>query len=334
MGKHERKKVEEAEKIIVKILNLGNISNFDKQNHWFRHAVSIAKSIKKDFPNIKEVHHLGNRYDNTGDILLVTSDKRKTFIEVKMSDTKLGVGTKANISQDALTENYLFIGKVKSWSEFRKNKKHSKWIDSYLALFSKYPKKILNISNLTVKREKKARYLRKLKQQGNKKAKEIFNKIHERDKKEKIEYLSYLSKQPQRKEMVKRFFILITLGIHKKGQLQALIKEDDFFQEIQDILVYYGNSYNNKILVRKEDSGKKIKKLLQNFSDFKIIFPSKTSHCKLVGTKRKKDTPLLQIVLHWKNIAQGIKTPCLNIFDLTSKLISLLLIWINWEQFF
>lgn len=322
MGKHEREQIEEAEKIIVKILNLESISGLDKQNHWFRHAVNIAKTIKKDFPNIKKAQHLGNRYDNTGDILLITSDKREIFIEVKMSDTRLGVGTKANISQDALTENYLFVGKVKSWSEFRKNKRHYKWVDSYLTLFSKYPKKILNISNPTVKREEKARYLRKLKQQGNKKAKEIFNKIHERDKKEKIEYLTYLSKQPQREEMVKRFFILITLGIHKKEELQVLIKKDNFFQEIQDLLVYYGNSYNDKILVRKENTGKKIKKLLKEFSGFKIIFPSGTTHCKLVGIKGKKNIPLLQIVLHWKNIAQGIKTPCLNIFDLTSKLIN------------
>ena len=322
MGKHEREQIEEAEKIIVKILNSENISGLDRQNRWFRHTVTIAKSIKKDFPNIKKAQHLGNRYDNTGDILLITSDKREIFIEIKMSDTRLGVGTKANISQDALTENYLFMGKVKSWSEFRKEKKHNEWVDSYLDLFTRYPKKILNISDPTIRREEKARYLRKLKKQRNKKAREILNRIHERDKEEKIEYLIYLSKQPQKEETIKRFFILITLGIHKKEELQALIKKDNFFQEIQDLLVYYGNSYDEKIIVRKENAGEKIKKVLEEFSGFKIIFPSGTTHCKLVGIKEKKNIPLLQIVLHWKNIAQGIKTPCLNIFDLTPKFIS------------
>lgn len=53
--------------------------------------------------------------------------------------------------------------------------------------------------------------------------------------------------------MIKRFFILITLGIHKKEELQALIKKDNFFE----------------------------------FSGFKIIFPSGTTHCKLVGIKGK-----------------------------------------------
>ena len=322
MGKHEREQIEKAEKIIVKIINSQKISDLDKQNRWFRHAFAIAERIKKDFPNIKKSQHLGNRYDNTGDILLITSDGKEIFTEIKMSNTKLGVGTKANISQDALTENYLFIGKVKSWSKFREEKKHNKWTDSYLDLFTKYPKKILNISNSILRKGEKARYLRSLKQKGNRKAKEILDKIHERDKKEKIKYLVYLREQPQREEMIKRFFILITLGIHKKEELQDLIKKDSFFQEIQDLLVYYGNSYNNKIIVRRENAGEKIKKILEEFFGFKIIFPPGTTHCKLVGIKGNKNVPLLQIVLHWKNIAQGIKTPCLNIFDLTQKFIN------------
>jgi len=53
-------------------------------------------------------------------------------------------------------------------------------------------------------------------------------------------------------------------------------------------------------------------------SDFKIIFPKGLTHCKIIGIKGEVSRPLLQIVFHWKNIAQGIKTPCLNIFDLTA----------------
>ena len=154
MGKHERQLIEEAEKIIVKILNSQKLTASDKKNHWFKHAFSITKRIKKDFPNISSVRHLGNRYDNTGDIL-IASRKNKYFIETKMSDTRLGVGTKANIGQDALTENHLFIGKVKSWSDFRKEKNHDKWVDSYLDEFSRYPQKILKISNSTTQREKR-----------------------------------------------------------------------------------------------------------------------------------------------------------------------------------
>lgn len=318
MGKYERELIEEAEKIIVKILNYQEIKNSDKKGYWFNHAITIAEKIKKDFPNITSARHLGNRYDNTGDILII-SNRKEIFIEVKMSDTKLGIGTKANISQDALTENSLFISKVISWSKFRQEKKHETWVNNYLNRFSRYPKDILRIFNKTLQKEEKARYLRKLKEKRNKKALFILDSIHKRDKKEKIEYLSYLSNRRQQEEMIKRFFILIILGIHKKEELQYLIQKNNFFQEIQNLFVYYSNSYKNKILVKREDIGEKIKKILARFPDFKIIFPKGLTHCKIVGIQNKRVIPLLQIVFHWKNIAQGIKTPCLNIFDLTAK---------------
>lgn len=317
MGKHERQLIEEAEKIIVKILNCQNLTTSDKQNRWFKHSFNIARRIIKDFPQITSASHLGNHYDNTGDIL-ITSRGNKFFIEGKMSDTKLGIGTKANISQDAITENHLFIGKVKSWSQFRQEKAHEKWVIKYLNQFTNYPRSINKITNSIAQKEEKARYLRGLKSKGNKKAEGILKDIHERDKKEKIKYLTYLSRQKQRKEFIKRFFILIILGIHRKEELENLIKKDNFFQEIQNLFVYYGNASKGRIISRREDVGERIKKILEKYSDFKIIFPKGLTHCKIIGIKGEVSKPLLQIVFHWKNIAQGIKTPCLNIFDLTA----------------
>jgi len=316
MGKHERQSIEEAEKIVVKILKKQNLNFSDKKNHWFAHAIAIAKRIVKDFPNIASASHLGNRYDNTGDILIL-SKGNEFFIETKMSDTKTGVGTKANISQDALTENHLFEGQPKSWSEFRQMKKHEKWVNDYLDQFAAYPNNILNITDSILMKEEKARYLRKLKKKGNQEAVNILNSIHERDKKEKIEYLTYLSSQKQNKEMVKRFLILIILGIHKKEELKKLIHKDNFFEEIKNLIVYYSNLDEGKILVRKENVGERIEKIVGRYSEYKVVFPEGLTHCKLVGMKGKTLESLLQIVFHWKNIAQGIKTPCLNIFDLT-----------------
>ena len=316
MGKHERQSIEEAEKIIVKILNSQNLNDFDRKNHWFSHASSIAERIKKDFINITSVRHLGNRYDNTGDILII-SKKNKFFIETKMSDTKSGIGTKANISQDALTEYHLFMGKVKSWSRFRQEKNHDKWVNDFLNQFTNYPQNILKITDSTLQKEEKARYLRKLANK-NKKARDVLNNIHGKDKKEKIKYLVYLNNKRQQKKMVKRFFILIILGIHRKEELENLIKKDNFFQEIQNLFVYYGNASKGRIISRREDVGERIKKILEKYSDFKIIFPKGLTHCKIIGIKGEVSRPLLQIVFHWKNIAQGIKTPCLNIFDLTA----------------
>ena len=316
MGKHERQSIEEAEKTIVKILNSQNLNDFDRKNHWFSHASSIAERIKKDFINITSARHLGNRYDNTGDILII-SKKNKFFIETKMSDTKSGIGTKANISQDALTEYHLFMGKVKSWSRFRQEKNHDKWVNDFLNQFTNYPQNILKITDSTLQKEEKARYLRKLANK-NKKARDVLNNIHGKDKKEKIKYLVYLNNKRQQKKMVKRFFILIILGIHRKEELENLIKKDNFFQEIQNLFVYYGNASKGRIISRREDVGERIKKILEKYSDFKIIFPKGLTHCKIIGIKGEVSRPLLQIVFHWKNIAQGIKTPCLNIFDLTA----------------
>jgi hypothetical protein len=317
MGKHERQQIEEAEKIIVKILNSQKLNSSDRKNYWINHAFAIAKKLQEDLPDIKKARHLGNRYDNTGDILIL-SNREKLFIETKMSDTRTGIGTKANISQDALTENHLFEDKPKSWSEFRQDRRHEEWVSAYLNQFTKYPKYILKITNPILQKEEKARYLRGLKRK-NKKAANILNMIHERDKEEKIEYLNYLKRQKQQKEMIKRFFILITLGIHRKEVLESLIKNDNFFQEIQNLFIYYSNIFREKIVVRKEDAGKRVKRVLEQFSDFRIIFPKGVTHCKIVGIKKRGQQPILQIVLHWKNIAQGIKTPCLNIFDLTVK---------------
>ena len=315
MGKHERQLIEEAEKIIERILNSSPLTSDDKKNRWFFHALQTAKQINKDFPNISLAKHLGNRYDNTGDMLII-SNGEKIFIEAKMSDTKSGVGTKANISQDALTENHLFIGKVKSWSDFRKEKNHDKWVDSYLDEFSRYPQKILKISNSTTQREKKARYLRNLKR--NKKSKDILRNIQKRDREEKLKYLNYLSIQKQDAEMIKRFFILISLGIHTKEPLADLIKEKNFFKEVQNLFIYYANYHKGKVIVRREDAGEQVNRIISKYSDLKIIFPKGLTYCKIVGLKNGQSEPLLQIVLHWKNIAQGIKTPCLNIFDLTA----------------
>lgn len=316
MGKHERQLIKEAEKIIVKVLNSRSLNTSDKKNRWLNHAFTMAEKISNDFKNISSARHLGNRYDNTGDISII-SNSDKFFIEVKMSDTKLGVGTKANISQDALTDNHFFKGKVKSWSKFRQEKNHDKWVNSSLNQYRRYPRRILKIANPITQKEEKARFLRDLANKGNKKAKSILSNIREKDRKEKIEYLAYLNSQEQQNEMIKRFFILITLGIHIKEVLGDLIRKDNFFREIQNLFVYYANYHRGKIVIRQEDAGEKIRKILKRYSDFKIIFLKGLTHCKIVGIKNKIPEPLLQIVLHWKNIAQGIKTPCLNIFDLT-----------------
>lgn len=313
MGKHERALIEKAEKIIVKILKSEKLTGADTENHWFVHARAIAKKIKADFPRIDSVSHLGNHYDNTGDVLL-TFDGEKSFIETKMSDTKTGIGTMANISQNALTDNGLFEGNVKNWSSFRADKKHDKWVNSCLDQYGGYPKIIIGIENSAKRKEEKAKYLRKLSKKGNKKAKIILDNIQKRDKKEKVDYLEYLNNQKQQSENIKKFFVLIIIGVHKQKILKDLIGKKNLLAEVRNLFIYYANSHDGKVIIRREDAGEKIAKILKKYLGFKIVFPKGLTHCKIIGIKGKMDEPLMQIVFHWKNIGQGIKTPCLNIF--------------------
>jgi len=321
MGKHERKLIEDAERKIVDLLNKVKVDEDDlKENPWWEHVIELANFISQDYLNIVKASHLGNRYDNTGDILLKLSSGEEVYVEVKMSATKTGIGTKANISQNSLTNNGLFKNNPKSWSDFRSELKHNEWVSRLLNKYKDYPSSINKISNFTSRLEERARYLRKLAQNGNDLAKKILHSIREKDRKEKIAYLSYLEKQEQNSEMIKKFFILLEMGIHKDEEIQDLINKDNFFQEIQNIYVYYANYSGEKILIRKENAGNKINELIKLFSDFKIVFPKAETHCKIIGKTKNGNIPLLQIVYHWKNIAQGIKTPCLNIFDLTKQI--------------
>lgn len=233
-----------------------------------------------------------------------------------MSDTKTGTGTKANISQNSLTKNHLFTGRIESWSQFRQRKKFDKWVNQSLNMFSRYPQRILTISSSTTQKEKKARHLRRLKTRGYRVAKNILDSIARKDREYKIEYLDYLSGCRQDEEKVKRFLILIIAGIHTEEALSNLINNNNLFLEIKNLFIYYANCYKGNIIIRREKTEDKIKKILEKYSSFKIIFPKKLTHCKIVGIKNGTSKPLLQIVFLWKNIAQGIKTPCLNIFDL------------------
>lgn len=318
MGKHERKFIEDAERILVSFLNKEKVGEEDlKSNPWSKHAAELAIYIITKYPNLISAKHLGNRYDNTGDILLKLPNK-EIYIEVKMSESKTSKGTLANISQDAFTENGLFENNTKKWSTFRKEKKHDRWVSRLLNKFKKYPTKVDSISNENKKRETEARYLRDIsKDKKNKFALKILTEIQEKDKIEKISYLNYLAKQKQIPEMIKRFFILIKMGVHRDKEIKDLIRRENFFKEIQDLYVYYVNIDNNRVVIREENVGKKIEEILKNILEFKLVFPKHETHCKIVGVTKKGVIPLLQIVYHWKNIAQGIKTPCLNIFDLT-----------------
>lgn len=127
----------------------------------FEHICILANKIKEDFSNIKKTYHLGN-YNSLGDIFIETPEK-KYFIEIKMSYTRTGIGTQANISQNALILNGLFEKDTLHWSDFRVKLNHSYWVNKILNMFKDYPKEIILIKNKILQFEEKARYLRDIK---------------------------------------------------------------------------------------------------------------------------------------------------------------------------
>jgi len=57
--------------------------------------------------------------------------------------------------------------------------------------------------------------------------------------------------------------------------------------------VYYSNIFQGKVIVHKEDVGEKVRKIMERFLDFAIIFPKDVTHCKIVGIKKMvRENPL------------------------------------------
>ncbi len=106
MSRDNRTAIKEAEMIVVEIIN-------QRKNEWIEHSYAIANDILNRYNDIEEVEHIGNTYSNNeiGDIKIRL--KRSTewiYIELKMSPSRTGRGTVANISQNALTNSNLFEG--------------------------------------------------------------------------------------------------------------------------------------------------------------------------------------------------------------------------------
>lgn len=164
LGKHERQEIENAERLVVDLLNNKKISTEQKSNKWIRHAKELKSTLTKDFGNIQQAEHVGNTYGEVeiGDVKFLVKDNSDwIYIELKMSESKKGKGTLANISQDALTTSKLFSNKdILSWSQFRNNNNFSQLILGELNKFSKYPSN-LNKKSINQQIINKAAFLKK-----------------------------------------------------------------------------------------------------------------------------------------------------------------------------
>lgn len=329
LGKFERGEAEKLEKEVVKLLN------GDHLLQALDYSRALADRIKEDFKNIEKAEFIGRTYSEPGNIKVYLKDKKVVYIELKFLTS--GKGTKANIGQNALTELGLFNdGNVIGWEKFRKDKKFDEKVLEYLESFKDYDLTTLSRYKGNEK-EKKARYLRDLlaPKSGEsiekaierssmnfdakkKKAAEIVEKILKLAEKDKLDYIAYLKRLKQNKENIKKFTILILLGIHKERNIKKFMEKfDELINSLNNrnfiYVIYYVYKSGE---ISSEDLTDKVNNLVKA-KDFEIEFPNNETNIiikfKDPGTGNWKR--VLRIVLNWKNVFQGIATPCLNIFE-------------------
>uniref|UniRef100_A0A7J2TB30 Uncharacterized protein n=1 Tax=Ignisphaera aggregans TaxID=334771 RepID=A0A7J2TB30_9CREN len=329
MGKFERGEAEKLEKDVVDLLNSRGV----QAPHICSQRVS--KRIREDF-DVRRAEFIGRTYSEPGNIKLFLADGRVAYIELKLVES--GKGTRANLGQNALTEFGLFEGDVVlSWQEFRRRKNFDGEVLKRLNTYSYYDKVKLS-KYRGGEKERKARYLRDIlrpkpgeavetavrramnsQDPALKQAAKIVEEILELARVDKLEYIEYLRSLRQDPKSIKRFTILILLGIHKEDNLRKAFREfDQLIKSLKEELFVYRTYYIRKrdCEICAEDLTTLISKLLRS-SDFRITFPPNETCC--VIEYRDPDSgaweKLLRVVFHWKNVFQGIATPCLNIFD-------------------
>lgn len=277
---------------------------------------AFVDAIKAKYPKIKEAIHIGNEYGkDIGDVKLIMEDHSVRYLELKASESASGHGTLANISQNSITEYGLLFdregNKIKNWQDFRDQNGFKLQVEKILDEYD-YGHK-LNF-------EKKARYIKNKAESGDDKAAQIKKRIiliANNDKKEYIRYLRYFSSNED--NIIKFVFCLIN-GLHNMRLIKKLITTETITQirdRYDELITFYANIVGVKIEVTEQKS--KMKELLRDYHNFRIKFPDpgeirNTCHIVCNHKTSKKEICLINFVFNWKNIFQGIKTPCLNVF--------------------
>lgn len=305
------------EKSVVRVL-MAKPPLIDKNHKWFRHMLAFVSYLNRKYPHRRQVKHIGNQYGQTrGDLQLITKSNKTVYIELKASETRKGKGTLANISQNALTEYSLISdhGKKKplSWGEFRETRKFSQRIKRTLNRYQ-FPKGLDFYQQ--------ARSIREKAKNGDSKAIKIKNAISVLAKQDKRGYLNYIRQFPINEANLKKFVFCLLSGIHTRKEILSFMKGTTVRKLAKNlglVTTLYANPKGKKVIITK---GKNIPAVLfKSSTKLEFSFPKESgekvytyitySHRK---DKRAKPEKVLGLVLHWKNIFQGIKTPCINVF--------------------
>lgn len=295
------------------LLNHKPIDNSRLQHRLYPYAKILADEILKEFPTIVKSSHTGNTYiDTMGNLKLHLANGSIIYLELKFLEA--GTGTRANIGQDSLTKLGLFkCSNAMSWSAFRTEQGHQQQVLAQLNQYPRYPSGIL-LKVGKQQLEAKARHLRDMPKKGNRLAAAIMESIADMDRSMKIAYIRYLKTLEQNADNIKIFVFLVIAGVHTHESMTRLWNAG--YQEIVEMVnngcyVCYG--YKDRTTAIKNWSN-----ALKNLLDKRMyIWFNEEQTNVMIGfdDAGAKKTPVLRAVFHWKNIAQGIQTPCLNIFD-------------------
>jgi hypothetical protein len=302
MGKHEREEITQLEISVVQMLNGGRVM-LEQTNKWYSHILPLVIYIKKRFENYKKAEYVGDEYGKTrGDIKLILDNNEEVFIELKSSETSKSRGTLANIAQNSLTDYGLFGGRgILSWSEFRKKSDFQLRVNILLDQY--HYSDILSYDD-------KARYIRQRTLKGDGQARAIKSEIMEMATEDKQDYIAYLRRFKLNQEKLRKFVYCMVSGIHTNKEILSFINDQG--AEIPPLVTLYSNVVKGEVMV-SESKGVSWEKMI----GFDFVFPKKGeiySYIVVKNSNLEVDKKILGLILHWKNIFQGIKTPCINVF--------------------
>ena len=343
----EKKGGKNKEEILVKDILNGDVREKDKKHSLFPIAQELAKEIRKDLINIKNCKHVGNRFDDRGDIIVFNS--RKQYIELKkITSSKTGKGTLANTSQNILKE-YCLVKDAFGWQQWRKKNNYDKKILGILNKVKykdKQKKEVLNkeklidpgseieikarIQRLKIKKFTKKRNLifkslpalirrfdsnkkyYSLMDSETKNAVEICRKIIDLARKDLRSYLLDCSKKKTDKNQFLKFIILLKSGFHTIPLINKNISLP--FKKIKKL----SNNYRVYYYYTQREKGDKIKK--EDSKKIKECFPVDANTLKIKFNNENiwifnKEEKIMQLKFHWRNVFFGIAVPSVEIFD-------------------
>lgn len=258
-----------------------------KENKLEPGVLKAVDLITQNFPVYSDVKYLGNNHNVCGDISLLIGN-REVFIELKFPCK--GFTTLGNMGLWLLT--WMTNDSIESFNEFVKRSFQKKL-------------KIVGLSPTATN----AKFIERCRQIRISSKVEHFaeteegKQIKEIDDKDKTDYMSLVIKNLRSKKDIANLCSLLTNGIHKKKELVSLLNAKTRQREEYHLLnINHSDDSKNVFGTLIDMTNKPINILSINLIDSAKALEIKTD-----------DKPF-EFRLHWKNVGQGVATPCVMVW--------------------